>query len=129
MAPLVVMPDVVAELVTYFRTVLTPPVHARIPADRPDSFLVVKRTGGPRLDLVRDGAQVTLEAYGSTEKAAHDLIQLARAHLHALRGQALGSTTVYRVTEFAGPGNLPDPVTQLPRYTLTAQVALRGATP
>lgn len=128
-APLVVMPDAVGLLVTHLRTVLDDPVHATIPASRPSAFVLVRRTGGPRADLIRDSAQITLEAYGPTDKAAHDLLQLARAHVHALRGEALGNSTVYRVTEFAGPGNLPDPLSDASRYTLTVQVALRGATP
>lgn len=125
--PVVLMPDAVAVLTSHLRTVLASPVHARIPADRPASFLLVQRTGGPRTDIVRDAAQVTLEAFGTTEKEAHDLIQLARAHVHALRGTAVGGTSVYAVREFAGPGNLPDPVSESPRYSMTFQVSLRGA--
>lgn len=125
--PVVLMPDAVGVLVTYFRSVLTPPVHASIPANRPATFLLVRRTGGVRTDVVRDAAQITLEAYGPTEKAAHDLLQRARAYLHSLRGQAVGNTTVYAVQEFAGPGNLPDPISESPRYSMTVQVSLRGA--
>ncbi len=128
MEPAVLFPDATLVVVDYLRPLLAPAsVHAKVPNPRPAGpFLVVRRTGGPRGSLVHDLAQMTLDAWGPTEAAAHDLAQLARAHLHAMRGSVQGGVAVYRVTEFAGPGNLPDPLSDSPRFTQTFQLGLRG---
>jgi hypothetical protein len=129
-APHVIMPDAVGLLLPSLRSALPgATVAARVPNPLEPPLLVVRRTGGPRIDLVRDGAQITLEAYGASTASASDLIERARAHIHALTGSTLGGVAVYRATEFAGPGNFPDPLTDLARFTLTLQVALRGTSP
>lgn len=91
-----------------------------------DTFLLCRRVGGPNRDLVVDDASVTLEGWAPSREEAHDLIQDARAALHALEGTTVDGVEVYRVQEFAGPAYLPDPDSTHPRYTLTASVSLRG---
>lgn len=101
-------------------------VVSRVPNPRPTSFLRVFRTGGPRMNLVADDAQVTVEAWASTDTAAHDLLQAARGLIVAARGTVVDGTTVYRVAEVSGPAWLPDPLSDQSRYTQTFTVATRG---
>lgn len=103
------------------------PVVTKIPKPRPEKFIRLRRTGGPRRDLVTDQPQVTIEAWAGTDEEAHDLAQLARAILSGLPGTTIDGVAVYRVDELGGPVDLPDPDSAQSRYTFTIQVALRGA--
>ena len=127
--PVVVFPDAAAAVTSRLGDELDIETDHKVPNPRPDEFIVVRRVGGPRRDLVTDEATLTIEAWAQTEEAAHDLAQLARAHVHAMAGTTEGDARVYRVGEFAGPASLPDPESDQPRYTLTVTVAVRGATP
>ncbi len=127
--PVVVFPDATAAVTSRLGDVLAVPTDARVPKPRPDEFIVVRRVGGPRRDIVTDEATLTIEAWAQDEAAAHDLAQLARAHVHAMAGTTEGDVRVYRVGEFAGPASLPDPDSSQSRYTLTVTVAVRGVTP
>lgn len=120
--------DVEAFLVSALGDVLAQPVYADFPGGRiaPPEFVVVHRVGGATLNRVSDRATVTVEAYGRTRAAAFALMADARQELHSLSGvHAAGM--VYRIREYAGPGNLPDPRAPLAyRYTLTAEVHVRA---
>jgi hypothetical protein len=54
------------------------------------------------------------------------MAQLARAVLHDLLGTVVDGVLVCKVDEFSGPVNLPDPLSDQPRYTQTFSVALRA---
>lgn len=101
-------------------------VVSRVPNPRPTAFVRVMRTGGPRMNLVADDAQVTVESWADEDTDAHDLAQVARALVVAARGTVVDGTTVYRVTEVSGPAWLPDGISDQPRYTQTFTVATRG---
>lgn len=126
---LVVFPDATAVACSLLDAALTVPVRSKVPSPRPDSFVTVRRTGGVRKDVVTDNAQVTIEAWGPTEEAAHDLAQIARAHIGAAPGSVVDGVAIYRVTEQAAPGVLPDPLSDQPRYSQTFNIAVRGVTP
>lgn len=120
----IVFPDAVEVVCDHLRTELDPtPVVSRVPTTRPAAFVRVMRVGGVRRNLVTDEATLTVEAWAASEQAAHDLAQLARAHIYAMPGDG----DVYRVTEFSGPALLPDPLSDQPRYSLTVAVATVGA--
>lgn len=130
MEPLVIFPDATALVCDYLRPLLGGvKVGAAVPNPRPARFVLVRRTGGPRGSYVHDLAQMTVECWATKEADAHDLSQVVRGHLHRLRGTRQAGVAFYRVTEFAGPASLPDPLSDSPRYTQTFQLALRGATP
>jgi hypothetical protein len=119
----IVFPDAVQLVCDHLRTRLaTIPVGSQVPTDRPATFVRIVRVGGVRRNLVTDEATLTIEAWAATEQAAHDLSQLARAYVHAM----LGGGDVYRVTEFSGPALLPDPLSDLPRYSFTVAIATVG---
>lgn len=127
----VVFPDATAVLVSFLRTELaarsdSATVGSRVPNPRPDRFVLVRRVGGPALNRVADNATVTIECWDLAAEDAHDLAQLCRALVHSLPGSERSGTPIYRVTELAGPGELPDPLSDHPRYTVTMQVAMRG---
>lgn len=122
----IVAPDVVATVITHLNSVLTPPVSNQVPNPREFEFVVVVRTGGVMQGLVVDQAQLTFDAWGDTEETAHDLAQLARAHVHAMRGETIDGVTVYRINEFAGPAALPDDESGQARFRWTMQVNVRA---
>lgn len=130
--PVVVFPDTEGVVISWLTERLADDaltVASRVPNPRPVRLLVVRRVGGPRRDLVTDEATLTIEAWAGDELDAHDLLQAARAELHALSGRKHDDVTVYRISEFAGPAALPDPGSKEPRYTMTVSVAARGVTP
>jgi metal-dependent amidase/aminoacylase/carboxypeptidase family protein len=122
----IVFPDAVAVCCTYLDGVLLEPVRSKVPNPRPDAFYTVTRTGGPKRNLVTDEAQITVEAWGPDDETAHDMAQAARAYLNAMVGQTVNGAPVYRVDELAGPANIPDPLSEQPRYSQSFAVAIRG---
>lgn len=109
-------------------------VGTRIPNPRPAQFVRVLRTGGTQRNVIVDETQLTVECWASSEKAAQDMAQLARALIVAARGQVLDGTPVYRVVDITGPGSLPsgpvhtpDPLSGQERYSFSMLVACRGA--
>lgn len=122
----IVFPDAAATTTTLLGDALGVETTTKVPNPRPDEFILVRRVGGTKRDQVIDDASLAIEAWSTTEAEAHDLLQLARAHLHASVGVSIDGQTIYRVQEFAGPASLPDPLSQTPRYTLTAAVTVKG---
>jgi len=125
---LVVFTDVEALLVSWLRAQLDgSQVGNKVPNPRPDPFVLVQRHGGIRNTVVTDAAQVGLECWAGHDYEAHDLLQRCRALLlYRLPGQILDGHTVYRVAEFGGPSNLPDPASSMPRWVMELQVHVRG---
>ena len=102
------------------------PVVSMVPNPRPAMFVRLFRTGGPRLNMVADDAQITVESWANEDTDAHDLAQAVRGLIYATRGTSTGGLSIYRVQEFAGPGWLPDSFSDQPRFTQTFSVAARG---
>lgn len=132
MAEAIQFPDVEAALVTYLTAALaargdTASVHVRIPKQRPARFVLVPRLGGTKANLVADEPTIGFECWANTDLQASNLARLTRALVHALRGQTTAGVTFYRVTEFAGPANLPDPTSNQSRYVFTVAVQVRGS--
>lgn len=132
MMGIIVFPDVEALVSAYLAAELSLrglpfPVGTRVPNPRPDRFFVLRRTGGPRSSVVTEAAQMTIESWAPLEEAAYEQYSVARGLLLALPGRNLGGYTVYRVDEFSGPANLPDPRSGQVRYSQTVAVHIRGA--
>ncbi len=129
--PVVLFPDATAVVIGYLSDALasrsvTAPVRSRVPNPRPAPFVLVRRLGGPRRDLVTDAPLIGVECWGASEEAAHDLAALCRALIFDLPGSAVDGVAIYRVTETGGLANLPDPLSDNPRYVFTCEVGMRG---
>lgn len=97
-----------------------------VPHPRPDTFVTVRLGGGVRHTIVSDSPILIVECWAPTAEDAHDLAQLCRALINALPGTTHDGVAFYRVDELGGPIDLPDPLSDVPRFTFSAQVHLRG---
>jgi hypothetical protein len=119
-------PDTTTLVVDYLADVVDVDVFSEVPNPRPDSFVVVRRLGGVRRNLVSDGAQIGVDCFGTDDVDAYELATTARAHLFAMYGQVVDGVQVYRVDELAGPSSSPDPDSGQARYTFQQSVMVRG---
>ena len=127
MAELIVFPDAALAAVLILRAgVDDTAVGTRVPNPREHPFVVVRRIGGVRRNMVVDAAQLSVECWAATEEAAHDLAQLCRGLLHQAEGTTVDGITVYRMVEIGGPVLLPDPESADPRYVGTYELNTRG---
>lgn len=127
-APDVTLPDVTLAVIEGLRadallsgvTVTHRPVE-----DHPSEFVRVFRTGGTAEGVV-DRAQITIEAWATTDKRAHDLGQLARRAARRLVGTKPTGHFISRVTEISGLALLPDQLSRQSRHTFSVIVTVRG---
>lgn len=134
--PVVGFPDAVEVVITYLAANVddyTPgwaavPVRKNVPNPRPSRFVRVFRTGGTKANHVTDSAQLTIECWADKDHDAATLAGIVRGLVNSLRGEVVDGVQCYRVDEFSGPGDLPDPVSEQPRMTWTVSVWLRGST-
>jgi hypothetical protein len=122
----ILFPDAIEIVCDYLDQFFAEPVRSKIPNPRPDAFITVTRTGGPRRNLVTDEPQVTVESWAQSDEEAQDIAQIARAYLGAMVGEVVNGAAVYRVDELSGPANLPDPLSEQPRYSQSFAIAIRG---
>jgi hypothetical protein len=122
-------PDIEATLVAILADELDVPAYSQVPRDRQsgsDPFVVVRRLGGVRGSYVTDEPMVTIEAWAPDRSDAFALCAEACDVLFDLPGTVTDGVTFYRTVETSGPTNLPDPDSQMPRYTSTLLVRVRG---
>lgn len=131
MAPVIIHLDPVlvlkAGLVVGMEQIMGSPVQvlSSIPKKRPDEFLLLLNGGGIQRDLVVDVPTIILEAWAIKASRAMELAQAARGLMHWF--DDINGTPVYNVSEFAGPGDLPDPLSHHARFTATYSVPMRTA--
>lgn len=101
------------------------PVLSSIPTKRPTEFIRVLGAGGSEQDAVVDVPTIVIEAWATRASRAIELAQAARGLMHWFTD--IAGTPVYNVTEFAGPGDLPDPLSNQARFTATYSVSMRTA--
>lgn len=131
MIEVITFPDVEAAAQDYLRSELatvgdTAQVVTEIPKPRPARMVKLIRTGGARVNLVLEDAQLTVECWDARRDGAHDLAQIVRGLLWAMPDRYPAVTT-YRVQELGGIAELPDPDTANPRYTFTVIITTRGS--
>lgn len=124
---LIVFPDTVALVVDFLADEVGCHVGNTVPTDRPTQFVVVRRVGGVLRNFVADSATLTVECWADLAENAHDLAQWCRGLLHTMPGQQFDGVTVYKIDELAGPADLPDPLSDQPRYSFTVSVTVRGS--
>lgn len=135
MAEILIAPDVVALAIGWLRSELPTipdqaavPVHRAVPDPRPPAFITCRLAPGSGIDPglpVVDNVQLNFEAWAPTVAAAQDLAQNARAVMLAAKGVVISGIQVYRAQDFAGPAELPDPLSNLPRFVFTIQLSVR----
>lgn len=122
-------PDVIAELIqvrhrgTFGSQLVT---TNRTPDPRPAEFVKVILVGGVRRDRVTDVPTLAVEAWASTRVRAAALAQEVRAIMASLEGATMAGYSIQDVDEYAGPGDLPDPLSGQSRYTATYAVPIRS---
>jgi hypothetical protein len=126
MGQAIVFPDAAATFIDFLSTKISPQVTGTVPNTRPPTFVTVQRLGGVRRNLVIDEPQLSFECWGSTPEEAHDLAQLTRAHVLSLSGGSFAGVEFYRFRELAGPGDLPDPLSEQPRFVFSIATGVRG---
>lgn len=128
--PVIVFPDVELWATSYLRAELpgrSEPyasgvyVGITVPSPRADRMVVVRRDGGPRLDVIREAARLTVRVWASTEQDATDLTRLVSALLWA----APNGNPVLRVDHLTGSSPVADESRQPLRLT-TFEVIVRG---
>jgi hypothetical protein len=123
------VPDVVDRIRDHLLTVaaVTTQVGTRIYGfDLPTSptYPAVRliRVGGPAdFEGHIDEALVQVDVFGSTRENAYDAHAPVRAALAAMGG-LFGTDVISKVVEVTGPGWLPDPTTERPRWTWDVRV-------
>lgn len=133
---LIVRPDPVAAVVAALNARLAEAgqtgvkAYGQTPTPRPQKFVKVFRVGGPITNVVIDNAMIRLEAWGPTDQQSLALANAAAAIVNTLGDVGrVGNVGIYRVTEFSGPANSPDPASHTPRHTWTVEVKCRAVTP
>jgi hypothetical protein len=99
----------------------------RVPNPRPAEFVRVLLVGGFEANLVTDVPRLAVEAWGNSKARAQSLAAKCRQDIGAAaRDGAMGSVTLHRVNVVSRPQNLPDPESDMYRYTATYELALRA---
>lgn len=128
MEPLIAT-DIETDLIVALTAAL-PGVHVsdRVPQTRPAKYVRINRIGGNDSLLVQERPLVMVESWAraanGSSKLAGDLSREVAAHMRAMAGTFVNKSWVYEVV-LTSPVNQPDPQTDDPRYTFTAQLRTR----
>jgi hypothetical protein len=135
--PVVVFPDAEQVAVALLRARLAAgtSVGTEWPANLSDKLAAgvvsVTRGGGAWMQkFVTEDVTLDIDVLAATKKAAHDLAQLTRAHLHAAEGATVAGARIYGVSDTSliwlpyQPSAETDPI---PRYVLVMQARIRPA--
>lgn len=113
-------------------TALDAEVAAEVPASFPSSgapFVQLFRVGGTDAGSGHlDRAVVQVNGYGSSRPEAFDVLRAAFGALLRATTAALDDAVVSDVLRLSGPTWSPDPITDAPRYTLSAAVTVHPTT-
>jgi hypothetical protein len=104
---------------------------AQLDAKLAGGVVSVSRGGGAvELKFVTEDVTLDIDILAATKKAAQDLAQLVRAHLHAAEGTVQAGARIYGVNNISliwlpyQPSAETDPI---PRYVLVMQERIRPA--
>jgi hypothetical protein len=131
MGEVLITPDVELAAVTFLRAglgALADRVATKVPATMPNRMVKVSLTGGSRLNVASDTAQLTVECWGPDEPTTSNLARTAHALMFSAAWNTAGGVFVRRVDSVGGVQFFPDPDTTKPRYTFTVRWHVRPAT-
>lgn len=129
--PVTLQPDTVLWATGYLRTQLAgrPEPYAsgvlvasRVPDPRHDRMVIVRRDGGPRLDVIRRQNRLAVRVWAKDEAETAQLAEL----VSALLVQAADHQPVLRITELTGPSPTDDLDTGLPISYALYEAVTRG---
>lgn len=118
------MNDVESVVVAWLTSIVDDayPVSGDIPDPRPESFITVDRTGGPREAMVLDRAEILIEVYHKTSRtAARNTAQDIADKLRELEAYN-DNLTRARVNSLV---NLTDTIGQYQRYQVYCDIYYR----
>lgn len=123
----VTFPNAVAVVLGRLRTALPALTFVHdVPTTRPLIFIRIFRLGGPRTNLVVDGAMLAIESWAPDADTAATNAQLVRGHLNHLPEQFGVNPPIYKIEELGGPAELPDPSSSSRRFTWSVLAHVRG---
>ena len=134
--PVVTFPDAELVAVTVLRAALEGGTH--VGTEWPDGLqqklaagvVSVTRGGGATVQrYVTEDVTLDVDVLAATKGHAHDLAQLARAHLRAAEGATVDDAQIYTVTDVSLiwlPHQPDAETTPIPRYVLVVQMRLRA---
>lgn len=130
-AEIVVAPPLEALLVTGISDALavigdTATVATRVANPRPARAVRVRRSGGSRSVRVIDTNLVLIECWDDDGVQAESLAGLISGVITSLDGQMVTGHMILSALILGGPANDPDPDSDTPRYTLTAEVRTKA---
>lgn len=99
-----------------------PFVGHKVPAQRRDRMVIVRRDGGARIDHARETARFGINVWATSDQEAGDLARLVRALLWA----APTGDPFVRIDDLAGPMPIADDTGQ-PRVYFTCEAVLRSS--
>jgi hypothetical protein len=113
--------DAEAEVITHLEAALPGTVVCgRVPNPRPAQFIRIERLGGGRETRVTEATRIAVEGWAEDDTTAAALLNVARQHLFDVEGVLFG------VDEYGGPVRLPDPTTNMSRYTASFTIRMRA---
>ena len=130
MGEVLVTPDAEAAAVTFLRSklgALADKVATKVPSTMPNKMVRVSLTGGTRVNVATDTAQLTVECWAPDEPTASNLARTAQAHMFSAAWTTAGGVFVRRVDSVGGVQFFPDPDTTKPRYQFTVRWAIRAS--
>ena len=131
MAEMLVTPDAEAAAVTFLRSklgALADKVATKVPATMPNKMVRVSLTGGARVNIASDTAQLTIECWAPDDPTASNLARTTQALMFSAAWATAGGVFVRRVDSVGGVQFFPDPDTAKPRYQFTVRWHVRPAT-
>lgn len=124
MAEVLVSPDIESAAVSYLRAklgLLAVKVATSVPSIMPATMVRVVLTGGDRLSVAADVAQLTVECWAPDGPTASNLARITQAHMFAASADEAGSVFIRKVESIGGVQSFPDPDTNKPRYIFTVR--------
>lgn len=106
--------DIEQIVIDYLSEHLEVPVYAEVPNPRPESFVIVERTGGPHKTIGMDQPLMAIQAWAKTRAKAADLAYEVDAVIFSLQDENGRVTYVDRNSFY----NYPDEESGTNRYQL-----------
>ena len=97
--------DLAAWAHDYLTPLVSVPVHVRIPATRPTSFVLVRGGGGPQTSIITTDELLDVTTYAATHFVAQQLAREVQLHFN----NVVKDATVRRIAAFMGPFDFDDP--------------------